>query len=557
MTQVEEKPSERPAGFRRGEVIDRYEVVDRIGVGGMAAVYAVRLSSIAGFSKLLAMKVLHPHLRTSRQFIDMFLDEARIASNISHPNVVQVFDLGEHNGYPFIVMELLRGKSLRQIANRVRDLSLGFRIHVLAMAAEGLHAAHEAKDAEGHPLNIVHRDVSPHNIHVGYAGSVKIVDFGIAAARGRLAETSTGEVKGKFSYLAPEQVERGRDVDRRADIWALGVIAWQLATGRRLFQRESPARQMWAILHEDIEDPKLHNPQLSDEASSLILSCLRRNPDARPQDCAAVAEGLHAEARSLSEDTRSDVVRTMEEFQAEREEQTRRFAEFTPSKKEFTPSKKSAIISPESVAEHATRSQTISDAHTDPEAKSQRSRAWVIALAVLSLGLGADALRRHVHWPQSADEPQGNAPAATPTMSASSDAVPALHKPAESQQPVTVHVDARAKLVLIDGKRSDQRPLRLSLKPDELAAVELVSPTGEITRHSVGVAADGTKLMVAGSPPETRQPAQRRRRPRRGVRKADSARGTSEEPKTSNDQAAPEDQTPADDQKTLMRNPYL
>ncbi|MBI4703489.1 MAG: serine/threonine protein kinase [Deltaproteobacteria bacterium] len=222
--------------------LGRYRVVDEIGVGGMASVHLARVDGPGGFQKWVAIKRIHPHLVEDDQFVDMFLDEARIAASINHANVAQVFDLGKDEGTYWIAMEYLHGEPLREIMRRVEELRTIVPFHLAARicadAAEGLHCAHELRGRTGQLLNLVHRDVTPHNLFITYEGYTKVVDFGIAKVIDRLASTRAGTLKGKLAYMSPEQV-RGHDVDRTTDIFALGVVLWELTCSRRLFRMET------------------------------------------------------------------------------------------------------------------------------------------------------------------------------------------------------------------------------------------------------------------------------------------------------------------------------
>jgi eukaryotic-like serine/threonine-protein kinase len=280
-----------------GDRIDLYEVVAEVGHGGMAAVYAARKSGPGGFDKLLALKILLPHLATDEQVSRTVLDEARIAACIHHPNVVEVFDVGSICDVPYIAMEFLRGRSL-SAALRKGGISRGAILHLLAQAASGLGAAHRACALDGNPLGVIHRDVSPQNIHVGYNGVAKLVDFGIASARGRLAETRSDVVKGKLGYLAPEQILRNQPIGPGVDIWAFGVVAWEALAGRRLFYTSDEGSTLWRVLNEPITPP----PDIPKSVSRIVMACLERDPAARLADAreiarelsvAALAEGVH------------------------------------------------------------------------------------------------------------------------------------------------------------------------------------------------------------------------------------------------------------------------
>jgi serine/threonine-protein kinase len=236
-------PDGRTGPFTGGTYfLGRYRVVDEIGVGGMASVHLARMDGPGGFQKWVAIKRIHPHLVEDETFVNMFLDEARVAARISHPNVATVFELGKHEDTYWIAMEYLHGEPLREVMRRTEELGQPMppeiACRVIADAAEGLHSAHELLGKNGEKLGLVHRDVTPHNLFVTYDGSTKVVDFGIAKFSSRMANTRAGTLKGKLAYMSPEQVA-GEPIDRRTDVFALGVVLWELTTGQRLFRMES------------------------------------------------------------------------------------------------------------------------------------------------------------------------------------------------------------------------------------------------------------------------------------------------------------------------------
>ena len=211
-----------------------YTLVAKLGQGGMAEVYLALAPGPQGFQKLVVVKRLHMNMEDEPMLVAMFLDEARIAARLAHPNVVQTNDVGEHEGSHFIAMEYLEGQPFdRILKHAVRDgerLPMRLAARIIADALDGLHYAHEACDYDGTPLGVVHRDVSPHNLFVTYDGVVKLLDFGIAKATTQVVETRTGLVKGKFAYMAPEQA-RSAPADRRADVFAMGVVLWESIAG--------------------------------------------------------------------------------------------------------------------------------------------------------------------------------------------------------------------------------------------------------------------------------------------------------------------------------------
>ena len=278
----------------------RYELLFRIAAGGMAEVYAARVLGEAGFQKLVAVKRMLPSLADDTEFVNMFLDEARVAANISSPNVVQTLDLGrDGEGALYIVMELVVGVPLSRImreASKVRRaVPVGMAIEFIAQAAIGLDAAHEATTPVGEPLLIVHRDVSPQNILIGVDGRLRITDFGVARAVRRLSKTEVGRVKGKFAYCAPEQL-RSSTVDRRADIFALGVVAWEVLAAQRLFVADHPLATMERVTSMPILPIVGLRPKVPQAISDIIDAMLDRDPDGRPATGAEVARSLRQAA---------------------------------------------------------------------------------------------------------------------------------------------------------------------------------------------------------------------------------------------------------------------
>jgi len=240
-------------------LLGRYALFDEIARGGMATVHLARLRGPVGFSKTVAIKRMHEQVARDRHFVKMFLDEARVAGRIQHPNVVTVFDVIADAGEAYLVMEYIDGAPLASLVKAgdasgddgFSPVDPKFAVHIMRDALYGLHAAHEATDERGLPLQLVHRDVSPQNILVGVDGVARVLDFGIAKAVGRLQDTDSGQIKGKVAYMAPEQLT-GRAVDRRADVFAAGVVLWEALAGRRLFAASSSAETMYRVLEDAV-----------------------------------------------------------------------------------------------------------------------------------------------------------------------------------------------------------------------------------------------------------------------------------------------------------------
>jgi len=257
----------------------RYQLLYRFASGGMAQVYLGRLSGEEGFERLVALKVIHEHLSMHPEFVKMFIDEARLVSRITHPNVAMTLDLGRVGNTHFIAMEYVEGESLTALLRRLH-LSVRYAARIIADAAAGLHAAHELQGGDGQLLNVVHRDVSPGNILIGYNGTVKMIDFGVARARGSL-HTTSGEVKGKFAYMSPEQLGAPHKVDRRTDVFALGVILYETTTWKRLFKSEIEGDTIHNVLHSEIPRPTQVVPDYPEALEAIVMRALDRDLERR------------------------------------------------------------------------------------------------------------------------------------------------------------------------------------------------------------------------------------------------------------------------------------
>jgi eukaryotic-like serine/threonine-protein kinase len=284
-----------------GDVLGRYELLLPVAAGGMAMVWAARLKGSRGFHKIVAVKTMLPKLSEDAQFEKMFLDEATLASRIHHPNVVEVLDLGEQNGVLFIAMEWVDGVPLNQLMKAAKGSGIPtpVAIHIITHAAEGLHSAHELKDDDGRSVGLVHRDVSPQNILVGFDGFTKMLDFGLAKATA-LGDGATraGQLKGKISYMAPEQV-RGDSLDRRADLFALGVVLYAVSTGKHPFRRESEGATLFTISSSDPAPSPSRFMQYPPDLEAVLMKAISKDPDKRygtAIEFARALEGTLAEA---------------------------------------------------------------------------------------------------------------------------------------------------------------------------------------------------------------------------------------------------------------------
>jgi len=284
------------AGSLLGKRLGKFEILALLALGGTAEIYLARIGGAAGFEKYVVVKCLHDHLADDQEFVKMFLDEARLAAHLDHSNIVQTMELGEHENRYYMVMEFLAGLSLAMVVRRAGERLPNGRIPVplvlnmMGQACAGLHYAHE-RTVNGKVLNIVHRDISPQNLVVSFEGVVKVVDFGIAKAEQRQTATRAGTIKGKFAYMSPEQCV-ANNVDRRTDVFALGVIAHELLTGRRLFKRNSPYETYQAVIECAVEPPSKMNVELDPAVDEVIMRAVAKDKDERYPTAEAFGDAL-------------------------------------------------------------------------------------------------------------------------------------------------------------------------------------------------------------------------------------------------------------------------
>jgi serine/threonine-protein kinase len=280
-------------------VIGRYALYGKLASGGMATVHFGRLLGPAGFSRTVAIKRLHPQFAKDPEFVAMFLDEARLAARIQHPNVVATVDVVALQEELFLVMDYIRGESFSRLmrASRKRDIDvpLGVISSIIVGMLHGLHAAHEARDERGQPLSVVHRDVSPQNVLVGVDGVARVLDFGVAKAAARIQITRDGQMKGKLSYMSPEQLQ-GKVVDRRTDIFAAGIVLWEALTGRRLFDAEEASEVLRMIVNEEIPPPSAVVPSIARGVDDIVMRALSRDLGTRYETARQFAIALEEAA---------------------------------------------------------------------------------------------------------------------------------------------------------------------------------------------------------------------------------------------------------------------
>jgi serine/threonine-protein kinase len=307
-----------------GSTANRYEVLAKLAEGGMAEIFLAKGASTVGIERYVVLKRILPERAHDTSFVQMFLDEARLAAQLQHPNIAQVYDVGRLGESFFFTMEYVHGATVRAIIKRAkteqRPVPIGAVLAIAAAAAGALHHAHGRKGPNGAPLHIVHRDVSPSNLMVSYEGHVKLVDFGVAKAADRLSHTMKGTLKGKIAYLTPEQCN-SQPVDRRTDLFALGIVMWELLTGEYLYRRDSDFMSMNAIISEPPRPASSVRGDVPRELDEILLRLLAKDPSARYQTGGEVVDAIESVAARLGASvTPSTLARFMTEWYGERPE---------------------------------------------------------------------------------------------------------------------------------------------------------------------------------------------------------------------------------------------
>ena len=281
--------------------LGRYTLLRSLGAGGMAELFLARADGIEGFAKLVALKRILPHKATNERFVRMLLNEARLVAGLDHTNIAQVHDIGLDAGEYFFAMEYVHGQDLAHVLHRAphHKLHLENALHIAIGVCAGLHCAHIARDATGRPLDIVHRDVSPSNVLVSYQGAVKLVDFGVAKAATLVSETREGVIKGKYGYMSPEQC-LGDTLDRRSDVFAVGILLWEMTVGRRLYFFKGELASLQRIVYADAPRPSSYDPDYPPELEHIVMRALARDARQRYQS----AEQLQLDLEQFALDHR-------------------------------------------------------------------------------------------------------------------------------------------------------------------------------------------------------------------------------------------------------------
>jgi serine/threonine protein kinase len=294
-----------------------YQLLERVAVGGMAEVFKAKRTGVEGFEKVVAVKRILPHLSENEDFVEMFVHEAKVVAGLTHPNIVQIFDLGRIGRSYYIAMEYVHGHDLRSIESRAREkglrLPLDLSLRVVSQVCAALEYAHRKRDEHGRPMEIVHRDVSPPNILISFDGDVKLVDFGIAKAATKASRPAdSGILRGKLLYMSPEQAG-GRPIDGRSDVFSLGLVLYELVTGARAFAATGSERATVELVRKCVvAPPREVNPRVPETLDRVVMKALAREPDERYPDAGQMQRGLERILGDRPQVTARDLARFLE-----------------------------------------------------------------------------------------------------------------------------------------------------------------------------------------------------------------------------------------------------
>jgi serine/threonine-protein kinase len=515
--------------------IGRHSVVGYIATGGMAELFLGKEPT----GKPVVIKRILPHLARQTTFVSMFIDEARIGSRAKHPNLVEVHELGQVGVDLFLVMEYLVGENLagivRRLTKRGERISYGLAAYIIAEVCDGLHFAHELQDDETNkPLELVHRDVSPQNVFITYGGDVKLLDFGVATASQRLTQTASGEVKGKYAYMSPEQCS-GDPLDRRSDIFSLGTVLYELTTLHRLFKRPNELQVMRAITEDPIPRPKTELPDYPPCLEEILVRALARDPDDRYATAAEMRDDLLRAIQTLEpegdphEAIASKFARIFSDRMIQKRELLERVRRGEDVRELIAPEVDPQVEVP--VVSYRTDATPLSNVRRASESprRKKRSYAFLIAFLLASMsGAGIGAYLRTRKAPASATDKLAVVPLPTPAAPETREAkvapevAPPPAPPVDEYIVISVDTDPDGVKVKVDGEPRGTTPVDVRVKKgDQMLAIELAQ-TGFDT-HRLDVVPDRDqrlyfalmkqqkKIVPVKTPPTTkRKPGFRR-----------------------------------------------
>lgn len=408
----------------------KYFLIKKLAEGGMAEIFLAKQVGVEGFEKNVVIKRMLPHLSAVTDFVSMFLDEARLAASLTHSNIVQISDLGFADGCYFICMEYLAGEDLatvlRTAKRRGEHTPVNMLLRVLTEAAIGLHFAHEAVDPKGEPMRLVHRDISPSNIFITYGGQVKVLDFGIAKAESRITSTGAGVVKGKYQYMSPEQA-RGDAIDRRSDVFSLGVSLYEALTGVRPFARDTDLGVLKAVLGGEYEPVRSLRPDLPLEVEQIVTKAMAQEPEHRYPSALAFAQELERYVGATTSATGGQALtqfmtaffgpeRVKSKMRIESlDELAARGVDIPGRDNPFTPKTKVNDLKVDIKVDLAEQTNAIGAPLTVQSAQARRLK--LLMMAALVVGIGGTVLAMKLFGPTPV-EPNVNVPVPVPVVDA-------------------------------------------------------------------------------------------------------------------------------------------
>ena len=432
------------------EAFGKYYLVDKIAVGGMAEIFKAKSFSHAGFEKLLVIKRILQHHSENEDFVKMFIDEAKISVQLQHPNIVHIYDFGKLHSNCYIAMECVDGKDVKQIlrklAERRKYLPEEYAVLIAHDALAGLEYAHNKTTLHGDPLNIVHRDMSPSNVLVGYEGDVKVADFGIAKAEHRTYDTKDGVLKGKFEYMSPEQA-RGKSIHSATDVFSTGIILWEMLTGRRMFKTDSDIATLEKIKAGGYPPPSVLNPHISARLDNIVMKALATDAADRYPNALAFQNTL---ANYLAPNTPGAVKRSMSEFLSElftEERSQERHALDAGSQiaKELFKRPEDLTLEPEWQEEINTAGPTLHQASQPPKRSSLITPLLVVLIVLASVAIYLQTLG-------------SNSSPASISQSQNPTAQPNTPLPQSSVAEVRIDVSPANAEIFVDGESIGQGP---------------------------------------------------------------------------------------------------
>ncbi len=511
-------PSDATGLVAPGQQLGKYEIIEKLATGGMAEIFLARASGMLGFQKLVVIKRILPHLASRNDFIQMFLDEARIATTLNHPNVIHTHEVGVHGKSYFIVMEYLAGEDVRSIGRRlIRDgerMPLEHALNIAIGVVAGLHYAHEKRDFDGRPLDIVHRDVTPQNVIVSYDGGVKLLDFGIAKASNRINETRSGSFKGKVPYLSPEQC-RGEPLDRRTDLFSVGILLYEMTLGRRLFRGETDFQILKQIADGAVTPPRAVDPEYDEQLEAIVMRALESDPQRRFQNARELEEALeqlaHDRRLKLSPLSLADFMQRifsdkLGEWQrvnaaGDARQLEAHFAQLAAEREADLASEEASAQSVNEPLPGLPADPEVQLATTPapvPEAKPPARGAWLVLALVGATAAAGAGLALHAHFgkqslPGTAPHPAVSVPVikgAAPGGGTELPDSPSLEEPAAAAGVMQVHTVPPGATLVLDGaplaQRSPARLEGLAAGRSHLLVVRLAGYAGMAQRFQLG-----------------------------------------------------------------------